>query len=150
MGIYFDLHLSSERKKRQRKREKGKNFPIGSLSEEKIRLLEESRNLENRLARTFGIRTAFSAKQKEQIAEWTAMGLSEELIVEAYNRCMDHSGKMSFAYMAKVLANWAEKGVKKVADIEEQTKVATGNQQHQGLSELEKMGIGMMQYGGNE
>lgn len=119
-------------------------------AEEKIRLLEESRNLENRLARTFGIRTAFSSKQKEQISEWTAMGLSEELIVEAYNRCMDHNGKMSFAYMAKILANWAEKGIKKVADIEEQTKVATGNQQHQGLSELEKMGIGMMQYGGNE
>ena len=50
MGIYFDLHLSSERKKRQRKREKGKNFPIGSLSEEKIRLLKNVGNIINNAA----------------------------------------------------------------------------------------------------
>ncbi|MBQ8600355.1 MAG: DnaD domain protein [Clostridia bacterium] len=116
-------------------------------AEEKIRVLEESRALETRLARAFGIRTAFSAKQKEMIAGWTALSLTEELILEAYNRCMDRKGQMSFAYMNKILEDWASRGYKKVADIEEQTKVDTGRQQHEGLSELERIAIERMQGG---
>lgn len=117
-------------------------------AEEKIRLLEESRAMENRLARAFGVRTAFSSKQKELIAAWSAMGLSEELIMEAYNRCMDRKGQMSFAYMNKILEDWGNKGYKKLADIEEQTAVHTGMQQHQGLSELERIAIERLQAGG--
>ena len=117
-------------------------------AEEKIRLLEESRAMENRLARAFGVRTAFSSKQKELIAAWSAMGLSEELIMEAYNRCMDRKGQMSFAYMNKILEDWGNKGYKKLADIEEQTAIHTGMQQHQGLSELERIAIERLQAGG--
>ncbi|MBQ7935687.1 MAG: DnaD domain protein [Clostridia bacterium] len=117
-------------------------------AEEKIRLLEESRAMENRLARAFGVRTAFSSKQKELIAAWSAMGLSEELIMEAYNRCMDRKGQMSFAYMNKILEDWGNKGYKKLVDIEEQTAVHTGMQQHQGLSELERIAIERLQAGG--
>ena len=116
-------------------------------AEEKIRALEESRALENRLAKTFGIRTAFSSKQKETIAGWVALGLSEELIIEAYNRCMDRKNQMSFPYMNKILEEWANRGYKKVRDIEEQTKVDTGRQQHEGLSELERIAIERMQGG---
>ncbi len=113
------------------------------LAEQKIRALEEHRKLEGRLKRAFGITTNFSAKQREMIEGWSAMGLTEELIIEAYNRCMDNKGQMSFAYMNKILENWGKLGYKKVADIREQ--VNTGRQQHTGLSELEKMSIGMMQ-----
>lgn len=116
-------------------------------AEEKIRALEESRALETRLAKTFGIRTAFSPKQKETIAGWTALGLSEELIIEAYNRCMDRKNQMSFPYMNKILEDWASRGYKRVRDIEEQTKVDTGRQQHEGLSELERIAIERMQGG---
>lgn len=112
-------------------------------AEEKIRQLEDYRSMENRLKRAFGITTNFSAKQKESIAGWVAMGGSEELILEAYNRCMDAKGKMSFAYMDKILENWSKLGYKKVTDIRDE--VHTGRQQHTGLSELEKLSIGMMQ-----
>ncbi len=110
---------------------------------EKIRELEEYRKLENRLKRAFGIATNFSAKQRETIAGWVGMGLSEELILEAYNRCMDSKGKMVFNYINTILEKWHKAGYKKVADIRDE--VQTGRQQHTGLSELEKMGIGMMQ-----
>lgn len=115
-------------------------------AEAKIRALEEDRRLENRLKRAFGIATNFSAKQKEMIRGWVAMGLTEELMLEAYNRCMDHKGQMSFAYMNKILENWAKLGYKKVADIREE--VNTGRQQHTGLSELERIAIERMQAGG--
>ena len=119
-------------------------------AEEQIRRLEESRALETRLARIFGIRTAFSPKQKEMITSWAAMGLTEELIVEAYNRCMDRKNQMSFAYMNKILEDWSQKGYKKVRDIEEKTAVPTGRQQHEGLSELERIAIERMQAGGTK
>ncbi len=113
------------------------------LAEQKIRELENYRKLETRLKRAFGITTNFSAKQREMIAGWVAMGLSEELILEAYNRCMDAKNQMSFNYINKILENWNKAGYKKVSDIREE--VHTGRQQHTGLSELEKLGIGMMQ-----
>ncbi len=118
-------------------------------AEAKIHALEQSRKLESRLAKAFGIQTAFSAKQRESIESWAARGIGEELILEAYNRCMDHKGKMSFAYIGKILDNWYQLGYKRVSDIQEGAALSTERKQHSGLSELEKMGIGMMQSGGN-
>lgn len=119
------------------------------LAEEKIRLLESNRKLETRLARAFGVRTAFSAKQREAIAQWNGWGLTEELILEAYNRCMDRKGQMSFAYIGKILEEWNKQGWKKPADIQEQATPQTGRVQHEGLSELEKLAIARMQQGEN-
>ena len=120
------------------------------LAEARIHALEEVRLLETRLARAFGVRTNFSAKQREMITEWQRLGLTEELILEAYNRCMDRKGQMSFAYMNKMLIEWGKSGYKSVADIQDQQSVDTGRKQHSGLSDLEKMGIGMMQGGKND
>lgn len=117
------------------------------LAEEKIRTLENNRKLELRLARAFGIATAFSAKQKEAIAQWSGWGLTEELILEAYNRCMDNKGQMSFAYIGKILEEWNKFGWKKPSDIQDMTKQATGRIQHEGLSDLEKLAIARMQSG---
>ncbi len=117
-------------------------------TEEKIRLLERGRKLENRLATAFGIRTAFSKKQREMIETWNEMGMSEEMIREAYDRCMDRKSQMSFSYMNKILEDWHQKGFKKPADILEQSQEHTGRKEHHGLSELEKMMIGKMQAGG--
>ena len=117
------------------------------LAEERIRTLEAQRTMELRLARAFGVRTNFSAKQREMIAEWQKLGLTEELMLEAYNICMDRKGQMSFAYMNKILTDWGKLGYKTVSDIQANQTVDTGRKQHSGLSELEKMGIGMMQGG---
>lgn len=118
------------------------------LAEEKIRTLENNRKLEQRLARAFGVRTAFSAKQREAIAQWNGWGLTEELILEAYNRCMDNKGQMSFAYIGKILEEWNKLGWKKPGDIQDLTKQqSTGRVQHEGLSDLEKLAIARMQSG---
>lgn len=115
------------------------------LAEEKIRTLENNRKLELRLARAFGIATAFSAKQREAIAQWNGWGLTEELILEAYNRCMDNKGQMSFAYIGKILEEWNKMGWKKPSDIQDLTKQTTGRKPHEGLSDLEQLAIARMQ-----
>ena len=117
-------------------------------AEAKISALEYNRKLENRLAKAFGIATAFSKKQREQIAKWAEMGLGEELIKEAYDRCMDRKGQMSFAYMNKILEDWHQKGYRRVKDIQDQKPADTGRKPHQGLSELERKAIEKMQAGG--
>lgn len=117
------------------------------LAEKKISELENYRSLESRLKKRFGVRTNFSAKQKEFIQTWLGWGMEEEMILEAYDRCMDAKGQMSFAYINKVLENWNKKGFKKVADIREDAP--TGRQQHTGLSELEQRMIAQMQNGGS-
>lgn len=119
-------------------------------TEEKIRQLEQGRTLERRLARAFGIQTSFSKSQREMIGAWREMGIGEELILEAYNRCMDHKNRMSFAYMNKILEDWNQKGYRKVAEIQDERAVRPGRKEHEGLSELEKMMIGKMQSGGKQ
>ena len=71
--------------------------------------------------------------------------MTEELILEAYNRCMDNKGQMSFAYIGKILEEWNKMGWKKPSDIQDLTKQATGRVQHEGLSDLEQLAIARMQ-----
>ncbi len=117
-------------------------------AEAHISKLEYARSLENRLAKAFRIATAFSKKQREQIALWASMGLTEELIIEAYDRCMDRKGQMSFAYMNKILEDWHQKGYRRAKDIIDQKPEDTGRKLHQGLSDLERKMIEKMQAGG--
>ncbi len=119
-------------------------------AEAHIGKLEYARSLENRLAKAFRIATAFSKKQREQIAAWATMGLGEELIIEAYDRCMDRKGQMSFAYMNKILEDWHQKGYRRAKDINDQKPEDTGRKPHQGLSELERKMIEKMQAGGGK
>ena len=80
-------------------------------AEEQIRLLQERHDTENKLRIKFGIRTAFSTKQKQYIDEWTASGIPEELIDEAYDRMLTNTGKLSFSYMDKILKSWSAEGI---------------------------------------
>jgi hypothetical protein len=59
---------------------------------------------------------------------------------------MDSKGEMKFAYIDKILKNWHAQGWKKPGDIVD-TKAPVGRTPHTGLTDLEKMGIGMMQGG---
>ena len=50
-------------------------------------------------------------KQKEIIAGWAEMDISEELIDEAYEKTLNATGKLSFPYMDSILRSWKEKGI---------------------------------------
>ena len=57
------------------------------------------------------------------INEWK---MSKDLLKSAYNTCIDANGKLSMAYINKVLENWHKDGIKTPEDIEiKQKKVQT-------------------------
>lgn len=71
-----------------------------------------------------------TAKQNEYIRKWNGdLKFSTDMIIAAYEEMANHTGKLSFAYMDKVLLNWYSKGFKKpddiVNDVPEQKKTAS-------------------------
>ena len=89
-----------------------------------IKSLEKRARVENAVSTYFGIDgRALSKKEKEYIENWTGtFGMSVEMIKEAYERCIDTKGKLSFAYINGILKDWYEKGWKLPADIESTDK----------------------------
>lgn len=62
-----------------------------------------------------------TAAQSAYIRTWTTeMKFNVEMIYLAYEETLDHSGKISFPYMNKVLANWHSKGLKTPEAVEKE------------------------------
>lgn len=58
-------------------------------------------------------------KQIPYIEKWiNELNMSYEMIMKAYEETADHTGKLSFSYMNKIIENWHQKGYKTTADIE--------------------------------
>lgn len=56
-------------------------------------------------------------KQSEYLSAWMQMGCSTELLVKAYEETVERTGKLSFAYMDKILKNWHSNGLKTSEDV---------------------------------
>jgi DnaD/phage-associated family protein len=89
-------------------------------ADEQIKILNSCISIWKEFAKMAGIQSPRpTASQSAYLKTWTVdMKFSTEMIFLAYEEMMDHSGKMSFAYMNKVLANWHGKGLKTPADVE--------------------------------
>ncbi len=99
---------------------------IGNIekAEERINQLKERTSLENRLHTKFRMTSVFSAKQKEFISSWAEMGISQEMIEEAYERTLDATGKLSFPYMDAILKSWFDKGITSPEQLTKENKPA--------------------------
>lgn len=67
----------------------------------------------------FGIeRRKPSAKEMETASRWVyEWKMPKELLVAAYDKCVDAKSKFSFPYVAKIIENWHSKGVTSVEEI---------------------------------
>ena len=66
-----------------------------------------------------------TTKQNEFLRKWVdEFKFSIDMIIAAYEEMADRTGKISFAYMNRVLENWYNKGYKKPADIENEKEKA--------------------------
>ena len=79
----------------------------------------------NRLFTEFRTATGISnprptQKQSDFLLSWTKMGLPMELLLKAYEETVERTGKLSFAYMDKILKNWYNAGLKTDSDVEKQ------------------------------
>lgn len=75
------------------------------------------------------------------IVNWES---SSELITEAYERCVNQTGNMSFAYMNKILEKWYKSGMKTPAQVQQaENRMKDGQNQKKGksydINELDEM-----------
>ena len=58
------------------------------------------------------------AREREFIAAWVDMGMSDELIRLAYERTVYQKGAMNWPYMNKILQSWRQAGYQTAAQVE--------------------------------
>ena len=85
-----------------------------------VKEMEEIHSNEHKIRSILGIYDrALTQTEKKYIKLWTEKKIPAELIEEAYERTVNSTGKLSFAYMNKILLSWAESGITKKEQIKE-------------------------------
>lgn len=87
-------------------------------AERYIDYLSRRRSNEGQVRAAFGINDrSLTTREKEMIASWYGeLGYGIDVIRLAYERAVENTGKLSFAYINKVLQNWHREGVRTAAD----------------------------------
>ena len=101
---------------------------------EQINSLKKANGLWNEFAKYAGISTPRpTAKQTTYLRKWSEeWKFSTDMIILAYDEMANHTGKLSFAYIDKILMNWHKKGIKTAADIEKEFEEYNKNQKPAG------------------
>lgn len=85
-----------------------------------VKEMEEIHSNEHQIRSLLGIYDrALTQTEKKYIKLWTEKKIPPELVEEAYDRTVNATGKLSFAYMNKILLSWAESGLTKKEQIKE-------------------------------
>ena len=89
------------------------------LADEKLRALEKQSGIEQKIGQAMGLSSNLSANNRNFIKIWAIdWGFSEEMIMLAYNKTIDNTGKWSFNYAHKILENWKKSGISTPQDAE--------------------------------
>ncbi len=82
-------------------------------AEAHIANLEQADSMERKIRSILGIYDrALTTTEKKYISGWSASAnYTPELITLAYDRTVAHTGKLSFAYMGKILDSWIANGL---------------------------------------
>ena len=84
---------------------------------EQIAALKGDLALWNELRRLAGLHAPRpTAAQGEHLRRWRAMGFRLDMVFAAYEEMAEHTGKLSFSYMNKVLETWHAAGIKTPAE----------------------------------
>ncbi len=90
-------------------------------AEHKINEIYNARSCWSIVQKAFGIDRKLPGKKEQELSVlWVKeRGFSKEMLREAYERCVDSTGKLSFPYIAKILDKWYKNGIKTPADIKD-------------------------------
>ena len=91
-----------------------------------IRRLTSQEDDEGRIRRLFGLpERALTAREKACINRWCGEYMTPDALIKlAYDRAVEATGKVSFAYIDKVLAAWTAKGITTVEAAEAERTAA--------------------------
>ena len=97
---------------------------INTVEKAEIHLtrLEQARNNWNTVRRVFGIEQRKPTSQEEvYVARWLdEWKFSQKMLKEAYDRCINNTGKISFPYINKILDQWHQAEFRSPKDIVEE------------------------------
>lgn len=88
-------------------------------AEAHIKKLESVHSNENEVRRILGIsERAFTQTEKKYIEKWCASPqFNSDLIMQAYDRTVQNTGKLSYSYMNKILESWSAEGLDTIDKI---------------------------------
>lgn len=91
-------------------------------ADEQIRILNSCNKVWNEFAEMAGIQNPRpTSSQSAYLRTWTIeLKFNSEMIYLAYEEMLNHSSRISFPYMNKILINWHSKGIKTPDDIEKE------------------------------
>ncbi len=91
-------------------------------ADEQIKILNSCNKLWKEFAEMAGIQNPRpSSSQSAYLRTWSVeLKFNVEMIYLAYEEMLNHSSKISFPYMNKILMNWHSKGIKTPDDIEKE------------------------------
>ena len=94
-----------------------------SAADEELRKIAIGEEAWRIVSAVFGLERRKPSKKENELSfkwidEWK---ISKEMLEAAYDACVDAKSKFSFAYVAKIIESWHEKGYKKPEDIEKRT-----------------------------
>lgn len=98
---------------------------INTLEKADKYLIEQEtfQKLSSKIKSILGINRAFTENEKKYIAKWiNEIKASPELIKKAYDISADRTGRLSFAYMNKMLDVWSNLGITKPSQVDEYKK----------------------------
>lgn len=90
-----------------------------AAADAKILVLQRNNTLSAKCANRMNLNRKLTARENEYVAKWAAAEADIELIMNAYERTVDATGKVSFPYMNKIIAEWTANGVKTSAEADE-------------------------------
>ena len=95
-------------------------------AESHIQRLTKQEDDEGRIRRLFGLpERALTAREKACVNRWFGEYMTPEALMKlAYDRAVGATGKVSFAYIDKILATWAAKGITTVEAAEAERTAA--------------------------
>lgn len=97
------------------------------LAEEKIKALKEADERSSKVKSAFGIYgRSLTATELKYIKKWfETYEMPFDMIMAAYEITVSNTGKISFAYIDKILVSWSQKGYKTVQETHAEKKKST-------------------------
>lgn len=86
-------------------------------AEREIKRLQNYYSLAGQVTAKLGLNRTLTPRERGFVDTWASRGTGIDLILYAYEKTVDNTGKVSFSYMNKILDDWYSKGIFTVSDV---------------------------------
>lgn len=83
-----------------------------------INTMIKNKSFERKVLRGFGMKTRPTKKQEDFIEGWKTAGFSVDMVMCAYERCIDSINELSFSYINGIIKKWYKNKIFTTEDLE--------------------------------